>query len=218
MAYSAIARTHMVEGQLRPNKVTDARLLEAMGQLPREQFVPDAARAVAYADSAVDLGGCRSMMEPMVLARLLQELQVQPHELALHVGCNTGYGTAVLARLCNTVVAVDEEPPLAYAAIANLQKVGADNAVVIANKLADGYAKQAPYDVILVEGGVKILPEKLLTQLAPGGRLVAVEVSKGSLGHAKLWQKTGEVISSRTLFDASASLLPGFAPQVGFIF
>jgi protein-L-isoaspartate(D-aspartate) O-methyltransferase len=218
MAYSAIARTNMVEGQLRPNKVTDARLLGAMGQLPREQFAPDAARAIAYTDEAIDLGGCRSMMEPMVLGRLLQELQAQPHELALHVGCNTGYGTAVLARLCTTVVAVEEEPPLAYAAIANLQKVGADNAVVIANKLIEGYAKQAPYDVILVEGGTRLMPEKLLAQLAPGGRLVAVELGKGAMGQAKLWQRVGEGTSARVLFDANAALLPGFAPKVGFVF
>ncbi len=218
MAYSAIARTNMIEGQLRPNKVSDLRLLEAMGQLPREQFVPDVAKAMAYSDDAIDLGGCRAMLEPMVLGRMLQELAPKTTELALHIGCNTGYASAVLARLCSAVVAVEEDPPLAYTAIANLQKVGADNAVVIANKLADGYAKQAPYDVILVEGGIKLMPEKLLAQLAPTGRLVAIEMTKGSLGQAKLWQRAGEGFSSRPLFECSATLLPGFAPALGFAF
>lgn len=214
----ARARQSMIDGQLRPNRVTDDRLLEAMATLPREQFVPDAARGIAYVDECVDLGNCRFMLEPMVLARLVQELAIKPTDIVLDIGAGTGYGTAVLSRLAATVVAVEEEVALAYAATTNLQKTGCDNTVVVTNKLAAGYAKQAPYDVILIEGGVTKIPEDLTAQLAEGGRMAAVEMSKGPMGQAKLWQRSAGVVSGHILFDAGVALLPGFAPAPGFVF
>jgi protein-L-isoaspartate(D-aspartate) O-methyltransferase len=212
------ARASMIEGQLRPNKVTNQLLLDTMGALPREQFVPDVARGIAYVDECIDLGGCRFMLEPMVLARLIQELAIKPTDIVLDIGTGTGYAAAVMARLAATVVAVEEATPLAFAATTNLQKTRSDNTVVITNKLAAGYAKQAPYDVILIEGGVTKIPDELLAQLAEGGRLAAVEIHKGPMGQAKLWQRTDGHVSSRVLFDAGVPLLPGFTPQPGFVF
>lgn len=218
MSPFARARSNMVDGQLRPNKVTDDRLLAAMGDLPREDFVPDLCRNTAYVDEGVDLGGCRYLLEPMILARLIQEAGIKPTDVVLDIGAATGYGAAVLSRMAATVVAVEEVPALAYAAIANLQKVGADNAVVITGPLADGSAKQAPYDVILIEGGISEEPATLLAQLSEGGRLLAVEMRKGPVGVARLWEKQGASVSSRILFDAGVKVLPGFAPQPGFVF
>lgn len=211
-------RTNMIEGQLRPNKVTDDRLLEVMAEVPREAFVPEEFRAVAYVDEAVDLGNCRSLMEPMVLARLIQALEIRPDDVVLDIGAGTGYAASILARLAATVVVIEEIPALSYIAMAQLQKLGRDNVAVITNPLAAGYSKQAPYNAILVEGGVHAIPEGLLAQIAEGGRLVAVQMGRGPIGQAKLWQKTGGVVAERPLFDAGVALLPGFSGKPGFVF
>jgi len=218
MSLAQRARANMIEGQLRPNKVVNAALLTAMGELPREQFVPDALRTVAYSDQPINLGEGRAMLEPMVLARMIDALEAKPHHIALHIGCTTGYGSAILSRLCATVVAVEEQPPLAYAAMANLQKVGADNVVVIANKLSEGYARQAPYDLILIEGAIQHIPATLITQLVDGGSLIALEQVKGASCMARLWHRQGEVMSVKDLFDAKAPLLPGFVKAAAFRF
>jgi protein-L-isoaspartate(D-aspartate) O-methyltransferase len=215
----ARARVNMVESQLRPNKVTDERLVEAMGAVPRELFVPEAARDVAYIDDSLPLGNGRFLIEPMVLGRMIQSLEVKPEDSILDIGAGTGYAAAVLSRLGAAVVAVEDLPPLAYAAINTLQKLAVSNVTVIANALAAGYPKQAPYNVILVEGAVEVMPEALLAQLADGGRLIAVEAGKRGLGgQAKLWGRCGGIVSSRPLFDANLPLLSGFVAKLGFVF
>ena len=211
-------RTNMIEGQLRPNKVTDPLLLDVVAEVPREEFVPEEFKAVAYVDEAIDIGNGRSLMEPMVLVRLIQALEIKPDEIVLDIGAGTGYAAAILSRLAGTVVVVEEIPALSYIAMAQLQKLGRDNVAVITNPLAAGYATHAPYDAILVEGGVQEVPESLLAQINEGGRLVAVEYGKGPMGQAKLWQRTGGVLSARPLFDAGVDLLPGFAAKPGFVF
>ncbi|MBX9946488.1 MAG: protein-L-isoaspartate O-methyltransferase, partial [Reyranella sp.] len=167
----ARARRNMVESQLRPNRVTNAALLAAMGELPRERFLPEALRAVAYADDDVPLGGGRYLMEPMVLARLIQTLQPGPEERALVIGAGRGYGAALLARLAKSVTALEIDPGLAAAAAAITRDLGLDGIRQVTGRLEDGVADGAPYDVVLIEGAVRQLPQKILDQMAEGGRL-----------------------------------------------
>lgn len=216
-AYDA-ARANMVENQVRPNKVTDDRVLNAMAAVPRERFVPKKLAGVAYVDEDIAVSEGRYLMEPMVLARLLQAAAIEPGDVVLDIGCATGYSTAVLARLADTVVAVESEAGLAEAAIALMTELDADNTAVVTGELAEGYAKQAPYDVIVLEGAVEEVPRALSDQLVEGGRMVAVVTGANRVGRATLLRRLHGVLSSRVLFDASVPLLPGFGSERGFVF
>ncbi len=214
----AAARLNMVESQLRTNKVTDLRLLAAFETVPRELFVPEPLRGIAYIDEDVALGGGRFVMEPRVLARLLQAAQPGPEDVALDLGCGSGYATAILSRLVATVVALEDDAALAAAANRTLEKLEIDNAVVVEGRLTEGYPKQAPYNVIVLGGAVAKIPPAISDQLADGGRLVAVVKGDAGMGRATLMQRNGGVVSSRILFDASAPMLPGFEVEPGFVF
>ncbi|WP_114391572.1 protein-L-isoaspartate O-methyltransferase family protein [Oleisolibacter albus] len=212
------ARTNMVEGQIRPNRVTDARLIDAFQSVPREQFVPKALRGVAYVDEDIHIGHGRYLLEPRVLARLLQEAQVTADDVVLDVGSGMGYSAAVIGRLAATVVALESEPDLAAQATAAFQANGVDNALIMQGPLAAGWAKQAPYNVIVLEGAVTEVPQVLLDQLAEGGRLVCVLGGDAQVGTARLFQKLDGVVSGRTLFDATVRALPGFERAPAFQF
>ncbi len=214
----AVLRQNMVKAQLRTNEVTEPRLLEAMEEIPREIFVPERSQAVAYVDEDIEIGLGRYLMEPMVLARLLQAAEVTPRNAALDIGCATGYSSAVLARLAGAVVAVESEPELAARADELLTGLGADNVAVVRGALEDGYAKQAPYDVILLGGAVPELPQTIIDQLAEGGRLLAVMRAPGEVGRATLTMRRQGAVSSRTLFDAAVPPLPGFERRPRFVF
>jgi protein-L-isoaspartate(D-aspartate) O-methyltransferase len=213
----SVARRNMVENQIRPNKVTSLPLLQALLDVPRERFVPDVARGVAYVDDDVPLGGGRCLMEPKVFARLAQAADIQPSDVLLDVGAATGYGPAVLSKLAGTVVALEEDSALAKALSANIDALGLVNVVAIEGRLAAGYAKQAPFDVILFEGAVHDVPAAIADQLAEGGRLVAV-LDRGGAGQAILMVRRHGALSHRVLFDAATPRLPGFAPQPSFVF
>jgi protein-L-isoaspartate(D-aspartate) O-methyltransferase len=213
----AEARTNMIEGQLRPNRVVNERLLEALAAVPREEFVPEEAVAIAYVDEAIEVEAGRFLMEPMVQARLLQEADIKPTEAVLEVACGTGYGAALMGRLASSVVALEENPVLVFSATRKLQKVGARNVVVVRGPLTLGYAANAPYDVIFLGGGVSAVPVALFDQLAEGGRLLAI-VGTAGLGQAMLWQKANGVVASRVLFDAGIPMLPEFTFKPGFVF
>lgn len=212
------ARINMVESQIRPNKVTDPRLIEALETLPREAFLPEALRSVAYADRSLSVGRERCMLDPMVFARLVQAADPQPGDLALDIACASGYSTAVLARLAGTVVAVENDASLVEAANTTLTDLGIDNAVVVEGDPSGGYAGQGPYDVILINGEVGELRQALTAQLAPGGRLVAVLRDDQGLGRATLLMRTAAGLSRRTLFDANVPSLPEFEVESGFVF
>ncbi len=214
----AAARLNMVESQLRTNKVTDLRLLGAFETVPRELFVPERLRGIAYIDEDVALGGGRFVMEPRVLARLLQAAQPGPEDVALDLGCASGYATAILSRLVATVVALEDDAALATAANRTLGELEIDNAVVVEGRLTEGYPKQAPYNVILLGGAVAEVPAAIADQLAEGGRLVTVVSAGHGLGRATLMRRDGGVISSRVLYDAALPLLPGFEAAPGFVF
>ncbi|MBT6119555.1 MAG: protein-L-isoaspartate O-methyltransferase [Rhodospirillaceae bacterium] len=211
------ARHNMVENQIRTNKVTDASLIGALSELPREAFVPERARSLAYVDEDLAIGAGRYLMEPMVLARLLQELAPRPDDVALVVGSGSGYSAAVLARLCTTVVAVEENADLAARSAETLTRLEIDNAVVIEGSLTEGYAKHSPYDVILVDGAVEAVPDALLDQLAEGGRLATVLHERG-IGRGAMFSRVGGIISRRVVFDAATPVLPGFERPIAFEF
>ncbi|MGQ9370308.1 protein-L-isoaspartate O-methyltransferase family protein [Azospirillum sp. A39] len=214
----AAARLHMVEGQIRPNKVTDQRLVDAMLDVPREIFVPKASRGIAYVDEDVAVGNGRYMTEPMVFARMLQEAEIGAGDVVLDIGCGTGYSTAIIARLAATVVGLECDAALAARAGEALPEVGADNALVVTGPLGDGHAAQGPYDVIVFEGAVAEVPAAIRDQLADGGRMVAAVLGESGLGQVRLFRRAGAMVSSRVLFEAMPHLLPGFEPKPKFVF
>ncbi len=213
----AIARQHMVDSQVRTNRVTDERLIEAIRSLPRERFVPERARARAYVDDDVEIAPGRYLMEPMVTARLIQAAEAKADDMALVVGAGTGYAAALLARLAHTVVALESEQALAQRASAVFGELAIDNAVVVEGALNAGCARHAPYNVIYLDGAVEQVPSALTSQLAEGGRMVGVLLDRG-VGRATLWIKTGAAVSRRVLFDANVAPLPGFAAPARCVF
>jgi protein-L-isoaspartate(D-aspartate) O-methyltransferase len=214
----ALARRNMIDGQLRPNRVTNAQLLAAIGELPRERFLPEATRSVAYADDDVPLGNGRYLMEPMVLARLIQALQPRPEDRAMVVASGPGYGAALLARLVHSVIVVESDPTLAAAAERTAKELGIAGIRQTIGKL-EGAAESAPYDVIVIEGAVQVVPQAIFDQLAEGGRLTTVIAGPpGASGVAQLFMKEGGMASGRPLFDSGTPSLPGFAPPPRFTF
>jgi protein-L-isoaspartate(D-aspartate) O-methyltransferase len=220
-------RLTMVETQLRPNRVTDIRLLAAMRTLPRERFVPHEQSALAYMDGeievfpSIDGVPARFMLSPMVLARLVQLAAVEPEDRVLDVGCGTGYSTAVLAWLGRSVVGLEPEPELAEAARGTLRGLGIGNVEIVEGDLGRGHPDAGPYDVIVVNGSVPEPPETLFAQLVEGGRLAAVlstGAGIGSQGKAYLFVKVGGEVSGVPHFDAGARPLPGFSPEPCFGF
>jgi protein-L-isoaspartate(D-aspartate) O-methyltransferase len=215
----ALARRNMVDGQLRPNRVNNAQLLAVVGELPRERFLPEGMKSVAYSDEDVPLGNGRYLMEPMVLARLIQTLQPAPEDKALVVAAGRGYGAVLLARLVQTVVAVESDPSLASAADQTIKSLGLGNITLVTGPAEGGAPALGPYDVILIEGAVRQIPQAILDQLAEGGRLATVLAGEpGALGVAQLVVKEGGVTSGRPLFDAGTPPLPGFSPPARFTF
>lgn len=216
MADFAAARRAMVESQIRAVKVDDERIVAAMRAIPREAFVPEHLRAIAYVDEDLRIKGERYMSEPMVLARLVQAAQVGPDDAALVVGCTTGYAVALLAALADTVVGVEDDAELVAHADRVLLSLEVDNGAVVEGRLADGYPRQAPYDVIVIEGRCGEVPERIAAQLAPGGRLVTVLGARHAGKAALMYRGAGGAIGRRVLFDANVPALRSFAREARF--
>ena len=214
----AASRAHMVDSQMRTAGVTDHRVLAVFGTIPREDFVPPEQRGIAYLDDDLLIKpGSRAhpprfLMEPMVLARLVQLANIRPSDKVLHVGCTTGYATAILANLAREVVATDEDAELTEMAGKLLVVQDIRNARVIQAPHALGAMAEAPFDVIVIEGQVPATPAALLDQLADGGRLVAV-VGERAMAPAMLYTRHGEATSTRVAFDAAVKRLPGFVVE-----
>ncbi len=219
----AVQRLNMVESQVRPSDVTDRRVMNAMSAVPREQFVPEAYRAVAYSDTDLTVhgtdegAGTETLVAPRVLARQIQHLELNDNAVVLVVGADTGYSTAILARIAQTVVAVGENEAWVTFASTQLSALSVDNAAVVKGPITHGYPDEGPYDAILINGMVDDVPHGILDQLKDGGCLVAV-VAKTRFGSAVQWRRTGETYVQRWLFDAVAPRLPGFERAKAFEF
>lgn len=213
----AIARQHMVESQIRPNKVTHPGILAAMGRIPRERFVPADRQALAYADEDVPLGHGRVLIEPMVIARMLQTAQPAAGERVLVVAAGGGYGAAVLAACGCQVTALEEDAGLAAKAREVLMSL-APSTSVVTGPLDKGWAANAPYDLIVIEGGVPEIPAVLAGQLRnEGGRLIAV-VRTGRTGSAMLAEATPAGLRAQPIFDCATPILPSLRPAPAFQF
>ena len=207
----------MVESQVRPSDVTDRRILRAMLEIERERFLPEAQRALAYMDGAVRLPGGRDLMDARTFAKLAQLLDIDADETVLIVGAGGGYSTAVLSRLAKRVVALECDPALAKLAETALGSGGDAALSIVTGALEEGYPTGAPYDAILVEGAVAVVPQTLLDQLKDGGRLAAISAGRGS-GQAKLWRRQGRSFGVTAAFDAAGRVLPGLAQAPEFSF
>lgn len=212
------ARFNMVEGQIKPNKVTDAALMNAMLNVPRDRFVPKSVRGIAHVDEDVPIGGGRYLMEPMIFGRLVNDAAIRPTDIVLDIGCGYGYSTAVLSRLASTIVSVESDETMVDKASEVLAELGADNAVVLAGDLTAGWPAQGPYDVILINGAVDVVPQAIIDQLADGGRLVTVLAPAGGRSAGYLFQRFGDSVSKLERFDAYTPYLTGFEPKPVFEF
>jgi protein-L-isoaspartate(D-aspartate) O-methyltransferase len=217
-------RIAMVESQIRPNEVTDTGLLAVLRTLPRERFVPEALKCVAYMDEEIEVLPARedevsrALLSPMVQARLIQLASVEPKDTVLDLGCATGYSTAILASLAAHVVGVEPDSGLTRTAKTNLSALGLANVEIVSSSLTEPPA--GSYDVIVVEGSVPEVPEGLLARLKEGGRLVAIRTREPNMrqGKAYLFVRVDGEARGVAQFDAGASPLPGFAPAPAFTF
>lgn len=206
------ARQVMVDNQLRTSAVSDRRILAAMGAVPRERFVPEARRMIAYADVTHTLSAKRSMASPAQFARLIQLAEIEHDETILDVGTGTGYSAAVLARLGAAVTALESDATLAAAAREALDELGVSNVEVLP-QARDG----AEYDVIVFEGAVAAAPEDFFDLLKDGGRIVAV-VGTGGAPSAHVYVRSGDDITERVVFNASLPALESARAPDSFVF
>ena len=214
----ARARHNMIENQLRPNRIDNRALLEAMQAVPRERFVPKVLAGVAYTDEDLRLPDGQYLIEPLAIARLIQNAQVGREDVVLVIGCSTGYTAAVTARLAATVILLMPDETAASKVEPLLDELGADNVVVVSGgDPTAGHPSQAPFDVILLTRSVPTVPSALLDQIGEGGRLVAV-VDGGRVGRGVLFTRVHGVVGQRTLFDAQIPRLAGVTEEAAFAF
>lgn len=217
------ARIKMVDNQIRPTDVTSHAVLAAFLAVPREEFVADRLKPLAYIDTDIEIAAPaaghpgRYLMEPSPLAKLLQLATIAATDNVLEIGCGTGYASAILSRLAATVTALESDPALAALATANLARVGAANVGVVTGDLEKGHAAKGPYDVIFIHGAVETVPAAILSQLRDGGRLVVV-VGFGNAARARLYIHENGRSSERPAFNTAVKPLPGFRAAREFVF
>ncbi|MFD1744070.1 protein-L-isoaspartate O-methyltransferase [Rhizobium helianthi] len=211
------ARIKMVENQIRTTDVTSHSVLRAFLTVPREAFVPEKMKPLAYIDSDIEIAPGRFLMEASPLAKILQLAEINKEQLVLEIGAGSGYTSALLSHLAGSVIAVESDEALVQAASANLSALGLENVQVVKGELEQGYAAEAPYDLILISGAVEIVPEALFAQLTDGGRLITV-VGYGNASSARVYTKEHGVVSEATYFNTSVKPLPGFRKVSEFVF
>jgi protein-L-isoaspartate(D-aspartate) O-methyltransferase len=215
-----VARTNMVDCQIHPAGILLPGLLESFQTVPREKFVPENLRSIAYTDGDIPLGEGRFLLEPGVHARLIQAAEPKCTDVVLDIGGGSGYAAAIMSPLVTTVVALEDKQKLLTLATRLWDELGVCNVVGLKNKLAEGSPEHAPFDLIFMNGAVAEIPSGLVEQLSPQGRLITIVKKPGAvLGQAVIVQNLGEKrFSSYTLFEAGAQYLPGFEPQPTFTF
>lgn len=211
----AARRTMMVDTQVRPSDVTKFPIIDAMLSVPRELFVPREQAEAAYISENVPIAPGRVVLEPRTLGKLLDALNIERDELVLDIGAGYGYSSALVARMAEAVIAVEEDEALASEAQVILSEQGADNVVLHTGLLTEGAAQHGPYDAMLIEGGVEQVPDALLEQLKDGGRIGCVFM-EGALGVVRIGYKIDGDVTWRFAFNASAPVLPGFAKKAAF--
>tara|TARA_A100000164_G_scaffold29049_1_gene22564 strand:+ start:359 stop:1009 length:651 start_codon:yes stop_codon:yes gene_type:complete len=209
-----VARKSMVDCQIRPADVTSYKIIEAMLSVPRENYVPEKLKEVAYCGDHLKLSSKRSLLDPRILAKMLDLLNIQEDELILDVGPGLGYSSALISCMAEAVVCV-EENFFAEQAEAILAKEAADNVVVHKGNLFEGAEKYGPYDALIIQGGVEVISDKLLRQLKVAGRVVAIFIQDG-VGECRLGLKSQSDIDWVFAFNASAKVLDGFTKEVNF--
>ena len=207
----AAARQAMVDSQLRPQGVSDPAVVAAMSLVPRERFVPDEQKLLAYVDRALPLAPGRAMPVPAVPGLLLTALIVNRGEKALIIGAGTGYTAALLAEMGVQPIALENVPELVALARKNKIKV-------VEGPLAEGHAAGAPYDFILIDGAVELVPDALVDQLRDGGRLAGAVIDEGGITRLILGRKAGGGFGFHTLVDSATPALPGFERPRAFTF
>ena len=211
----AARRTTMVDTQVRPCDVTKFPVIDAMLRVERELFVPREKREAAYIGENVDLGGSRVVLDPRTLGKMLDCLNIQSDELVLDLGFGLGYSSALISRLSEAVVAVEDDPDRIAEAEETLGRVGADNVVLHNGALAEGAAQHGPYDVIMLQGAVEHMPDKIIAQLKDGGRIACI-FSEGALGIVKIGHMFNGKVNWRFAFNAAAPVLTGFERPKAF--
>lgn len=210
-------RRHMIDGQLLPNDVTDENVIAAIEQVNRETFVPEERKGVAYLDKSIKIASNRYMMEPLTFAKLISSADIKSEELVLDIAPGTGYSSAVLSKMVDAVVAIEENQDLAQIATDNLAAEDCDNVAVVSSSHIDGLAKQGPYDLIFIGGMIDEVPSALLKQLTENGRILCVLNQEG-FGRAAIVTNQDDVVGVRILFDTAAPQLPGFEKVKTFEF
>lgn len=211
----AARRLMMVDNQVRPSDVTKYPIIDALLDIPREKFVPAAKAEAAYLGENLEIGSDRVLLEPRTLAKMLDALEISDNDLVLDLGAGYGYSSAIIARMAQAVIAVEDDESMASEAPALLSEVGADNVVVETAELAAGAPQHGPYDVIMLQGGIETLPKAIEDQLKDGGRIAAL-FRDGNLGTVRIGLKLGGHINWRFSFNASAPVLAGFEKEAAF--
>ncbi|WP_127143483.1 protein-L-isoaspartate O-methyltransferase family protein [Pelagibacterium montanilacus] len=212
----ARARRAMVDGQLRTGGIVDWRILDVMNTVPREEFVPEARKGLSYIDEVIELPSGRCLPTPTAFARLVQLAELGPNDVVLDVGCGSGYSTAVLAGLCGAVVGLDTDEATVGHANDTLSGLDIGNAAVVTGALQDGVPREAPFDAIVIEGGVEFVPPSLLDQLKDGGRLVA-SIGRGNAAVATTYHRSGSEISHHRGFNLNVPALETFWREPEFV-
>lgn len=208
-------RTMMVDTQVRPSDVTKFPIIDAMLSVPREVYVPATMQEAAYIGENLDIAAGRVVLEPRTFGKMLDALMIDVDDVVLDIACGLGYSTAVLAQMCDFVVAVEDDDARASQAQETLSAQGVDNAAVMTGPLAEGSAKSGPYDIIMVQGAVHTVPDALLDQLREGGRIACI-FAEGALGVVRIGLKIDGTVNWRFAFNAGAPVLTGFEKQVAF--
>ncbi|MGC6473524.1 MAG: protein-L-isoaspartate O-methyltransferase family protein [Candidatus Puniceispirillaceae bacterium] len=212
-------RKAMVDSQIRPNKVIDDRVIAAFMSVPRERFVSKNMQNLAYIDEDIHLSGGRFIVEAMVMARIIQTLALDASQSVMLIGAGTGYTAALLSSLVESVIAIETRAQMVEKAQQAVTALDIGNVAVIKARLQDGYASEAPYDAIIIEGAVEQMPQSLLDQLADGGRLAAIWRPDGTqAGEACIWHKIGDAVTRTALFTAQVPVLDEFRAKPKFSF